>query len=208
MRSFLKRRIFISLSLAVVAALLVGALAQKKDDDKAPAKDKPAAVKKPDAESAAADPKAKDPKTAKAPKTAKPKEKKKIEIPLSKDHPGKGLRIPIFDDDGKKQFNFTIGVGTYIDEEHVGLAETQIESIDDDGKPDLTIDLPKSELNTVTRILSTQKHVEIKRDDFTITGETMEYNLNTKMGTLGGGVKMVIFNLENEFSAAPEPKAN
>jgi hypothetical protein len=213
MRSFLKRRVFVSLSLAVAAVLIVGALAQKKDDDKPPAKDKKAAAaaKRADADKATPDPKdpadPKAPKDSKDAKTAKTKEKKKMEIPLSKDHPGKGLKIPAFDDNGKKQFFFTIGVGTFIDDEHVGLAETQIESFDDDGTSDMTIDLPKSVLNTVTRVLTTEKHVEIKRGDFTLTGENMEYNMNTRVGTLGGGVKMVIFNLDTEVSDAPEPAA-
>src|SRR6187402_2271533 len=115
MRSF--RNIFVVIPLA--AGLAVGAFAQKKDDEKPRAKDKKEAAKKSSSD--------------KADKESKSKEPRKIEIPVSKDHDAKGLKIPYFDGDGKKQMFFTIGVASKIDDEHVGLAETQIETFEDDG---------------------------------------------------------------------------
>ena len=184
MRSFLK--LFVAIPLA--AGLAAGAFAQKKDGEKPRAKDKKESPKK-------------------AGKDAKLEGPRKIEIPVSKDHDAKGLKIPYFDSDGIKQMFFTIGVASKIDEENVGLAETQIETFDDDGASEMTIDLPQSVLNVNTNVISTKKHVEIKRADFSLTGETMEFNMKTKQGNLGGGVKMLIYNLEEEeVPAAPEPK--
>jgi lipopolysaccharide export system protein LptC len=56
-------------------------------------------------------------------------------------------------------------------------------------------------------VISTKKRVVIKREDFQLTGETMEFNMKTRQGSLGGGVKMLIYNIEQELAAAPEPKA-
>ena len=129
-----------------------------------------------------------------------------MDIPVSKDHDAKGLKIPYFDSEGKKQMVFTIGVASRIDDEHIGMTETQVETFDEEGESEMTIELPKSELNVNTNVITTKKHVVIKRDDFQITGETMEFNMKTRQGTLGGGVKMLIYNIQEELAAVPEPK--
>lgn len=130
-----------------------------------------------------------------------------MDIPVSKDHDAKGLKIPYFDSDGKKQMDFTIGVASRIDDERIAMTETVVETLDEDGEPEMKIDLPKSELNVNTNVISTKKRVVIKREDFQLTGETMEFNMKTRQGSLGGGVKMLIYNIEQELAAAPEPKA-
>lgn len=195
MRSFPKFLTAISVILAA-AALGVSAFAQKKDDGKPKAKDRKEAAKAADKD--------------KAPKDDKPKEPGKIDIPVSKEHDAKGLKIPYFDGNGKKQMIFTIGVASRIDEEHIGMEETQVETFDENEEHEMTIDLPKSVLNVNTSVISAKKHVEIKREDFSITGEAMEFNMKTKQGTLGGGVRMLIYNLDEEapapVPAPPEPK--
>jgi len=191
MRSFRKILAGLLVATAVFGALAAGALAQKGGDDKAKAKDK----KK-------ADEKAGKKKSG---KDGQPKETGKMDIPVSKEHDAKGLKIPYFDGDGKKQMIFTIGVASRIDDERIGMVETQVETFDDEGESEMIIDLPKSELNVNTNVISTKKHVVIKREDFEISGETMEFNMKTRRGTLGGGVKMLIYNIDEEL--APAPKA-
>ncbi len=197
MRSFRKFLVGPAVGLTAIGVLAAGALAQKKDDDKAKAKDKKAAAK-------AAGPKAEKDKDG---KDDKGKETGKMDIPVSKDHDAKGLKIPYFDGEGKKQMIFTIGVASRIDDEHIGMTETDVETFDENGDHEMSIDLPKSELNVNTSVITAKKHVEIKREDFSITGETLEFNMKTKKGTLGGGVKMLIYNLDNEVSEKPEPQA-
>ena len=196
MRSFPKFLAGVAVGVIVIGALAAGAFAQKKDGEKPKAKDKKEAAKT-DAPKAEKDKGGKDDKA---------KETGKMDIPVSKDHDAKGLKIPYFDGDGKKQMIFTIGVASRIDDEHIGKTETDVETFDENGDHEMTIDLPKSELNVNTSVITTKKHVEIKRKDFSITGETMEFNMKTKKGTLGGGVKMLIYNLDNELSEKPEPK--
>lgn len=198
MRSFPKSLTGSVVGVIAISALAAGAFAQKKDDAKLKAKDKKEAAK----------PDAPKPEKDKGGKDDKAKETGKLDIPVSKDHDAKGLKIPYFDGDGKKQMIFTIGVASRLDDEHIGMTETEVETFDENGDHEMTIGLPKSELNVNTSVITTKKHVEIKREDFSITGETMEFNMKTKKGTLGGGVKMLIYNLDNEVSAKPvEPKA-
>ena len=198
MRSFPKSLTASVVGVIAISALAAGAFAQKKDDAKLKAKDKKEAAK----------PDAPKPEKDKGGKDDKAKETGKLDIPVSKDHDAKGLKIPYFDGDGKKQMIFTIGVASRLDDEHIGMTETEVETFDENGDHEMTIGLPKSELNVNTSVITTKKHVEIKREDFSITGETMEFNMKTKKGTLGGGVKMLIYNLDNEVSAKPvEPKA-
>ena len=198
MRSFPKSLTGSVVGMIAIGALAAGAFAQKKDDAKLKAKDKKEAAK----------PDAPKPEKDKSGKDDKAKETGKMDIPVSKDHDAKGLKIPYFDGEGKKQMIFTIGVASRLDDEHIGMTETEVETFDENGDHEMTIDLPKSELNVNTSVITTKKHVEIKREDFSITGETMEFNMKTKKGTLGGGVKMLIYNLDNEMSDKPEePKA-
>ena len=135
MRSFPK--LFAGIVVGVIAAgvLAGGAFAQKKDGEKPKAKDK---------KEAAAGGGEKGDK-GKGAKDDKAKESGKMDIPVSKDHDAKGLKIPYFDGDGKKQMIFTIGVASRIDEDHIGMTETEVETFDENGEREMTIALPKSE---------------------------------------------------------------
>ena len=200
MRSFPKLLAGWPLAAILIGTLAAGAFAQKAADEKPKPADKKAAKK--------ADGK---PAKGKDAKDAQPKEPGKLDIPVSKDHDAKGLKIPYFDSDGKKQMIFTIGVASRLDDEHIGMTETQVETFDENGGQEMIIDLPKSELNVTTSVISTEQHAAIKRTDFEITGQTMKFNMKTKQGTLGGGVRMLIYNIKEQLpdapaSTAPEPK--
>ncbi len=146
------------------------------------------------------------------PEAAK-KDARKMSFPLPEGHDAKVLVIPYRDGEAKKTMNFTIGNAHRTDADHVQMSDLQVETFDEAEKSEMTIDLPSSVLDLNTRVISTQMHVTIKRDDFEITGETMEFNTETKQGSLGGNVRMLIYNLKNETEQdAPvkpkeEPKA-
>ena len=126
------------------------------------------------------------------------KEPKKMSFPIPEGHDSKGLRIPYMDGEGKKTMYFVIGVARRTDPDHVEMSDLQIETFDEEGNSEMGIDLPSSTLDLTTRIITTEKQVRIKRDDFELTGETMEFNTETKEGKLGGGVRMLIYNLASE----------
>ncbi|MEI8109263.1 MAG: LPS export ABC transporter periplasmic protein LptC [Verrucomicrobiota bacterium] len=202
MPSFLKRRIPKILPALLLVTIATHAWSQEKADQKSEQKAEQKSELSPPN-----DPPKKPEPNPKKPKNKQPKEPGKMDIPVSKDHDAKGLKIPYFDGSGKKQMIFTIGVASRLDDDHIGLTETQVETFNDQGDHEMTIDLPKSELNVVTNVLLTKKRMMIKRDDFEIVGESMEFNLKTKQGTLTGGVRMLIYNINTELpeKSTPEP---
>jgi hypothetical protein len=179
---------------AVISAglIAVAALPGKADDGKSP---------KPEATPAKKNKKSKPDGT--------PAPRKNIDVPVEKGHPSKGMFIPYFTADGKRQMNFTIGVASRIDENHIDMKDLKIETFDTDGEHEMAIDVPTSIFNTETSVITTQQHVTIHRDDFDLTGESMIFNTQTKQGGLGGNVHMVIYNLDKdtgETTRTPEPK--
>jgi hypothetical protein len=141
----------------------------------------------------------KKPKSPKTDQNAPPK--KGIDVPVVKGHDSLGMRIPYFGTDGvKREMNFSIGVASRLDENHIQMKDLQIQTFDDNGQPEMSIDLPTSVLDTDTSVITSQQHVTIRRADFELTGEAMVFNTKTKQGGLGGNVRMLIYNLENETS--------
>lgn len=132
-------------------------------------------------------------------------EPKSIQVPMPNGRDAKGLKIPYFDEEGKLQMRFDIGVAKRIDDNHVEMSQLQVETFDEAGEREMVMDLPTSVLDLTTSVITAQHPVTIKRSDFEITGSTMIFNTKTKQGGLGGKVRMLIYNLENETSPAPEP---
>ena len=127
----------------------------------------------------------------------------KLDLPVPKGQPQKGLKIPLYGLDGKLMMNFQIGVATWIDEENIKMGELHVETFKADGEKELDLDLPDSILNTKTKDITSKARVNIKRDDFEISGNTMVFNTETKRGTLGGGVRMLIYNLDSKSGEKP-----
>lgn len=122
-------------------------------------------------------------------------------VPIPKGHDSKGLKIPYFDSAGKLQMTFNIGVASRLDDDRVQMADLQVETFDDGGASEMLIALPNSVLDLNTRVISAETHVKIWRADFELTGETIQFNTQTKQGKLGGGVRMLIYDLASEISA-------
>lgn len=149
--------------------------------------------------------KSKDKEAQKAPATSSKKKEKgeesddkplpKLSLPLPKGQDSKGVTIPYTDGSGKKTMIFRIGVGTRLDDENVKMADLKIETFDDAGEQEMTIELPSSKMNLNTRIIAGDQSVTIKRSDFQLTGQTMEFNTETKQGWIKGNVKMIIYDL-------------
>jgi len=137
-----------------------------------------------------------------------PAPKKKMDVPVMKGHDSFGLHIPYFDGTGRRQMNFTIGVASRIDGNHIRMKNLQIETLNEDGEHEMTIDVPTSVFDTDTSVITTNKHVTIRREDFELAGEAMIFNTQTKLGGLGGGVRMIIYNLKEETDGPPEDQGS
>ena len=185
--------------IAVLAAALVAttALGEKTDDTKSSKTDaKDAGTKKS--------------KKSKSPKTSDDTDstKKPLEIPVPMGHDSKGLHIPYFDGTGKRQMDFTISVASRIDEKNIRMTDMQVDTYNDEGKHDLKIDIPTSIYNSESSSITTNYHVKIAREDFVLFGESMIFYTITKQGGLGGGVRMLIYNLKDETDADVSDSTN
>ena len=113
-------------------------------------------------------------------------------IPLPVGHEAKGLVLPDFDIEGHLRGRFEAQSARRLDEDHIGFHSLKITTFTPDNKTDLTIEFSESVLNLRTRILSSKERTFIKRADFDIAGDSVEFDTNTRTGKLVGNVKMVI----------------
>src|SRR5207245_9889684 len=113
-------------------------------------------------------------------------------IPLPVGHEAKGLVLPDFDLEGHLRGRFEAVSAKRLDEYHIGFHSLKITTYTPENQTDLTIELSESVLNLNTRILSSSERTTIKRADFNIAGDSVEFDTNTHTGKLVGNVKMVI----------------
>ena len=144
---------------------------------------------------------------ADAKKSDPAKEKDRLDLPVPKGQPQRGLRIPIYSPDGKLMMSFQIGVAEVVDADHIKMGELRLETFKENGEHEFDIDLPDSVFNAKTKELTSKVHVKIKRHDFEITGNSMTFNTETKVGTFGDGVKMVIYDARTAAAEADEKPA-
>jgi lipopolysaccharide assembly outer membrane protein LptD (OstA) len=141
---------------------------------------------------AAAKPKAKKEKFSSASPSATPGDQSLANIPLPIGHEAKGLVLPDFDLQGRLRGRFEAESAKRLDEVHIGFHALKITTYTPESQPDLTIELSESVLNLKTRILSSNERSTIKRADFNIVGDSVEFDTNSRVGKLVGNVKMVI----------------
>lgn len=116
---------------------------------------------------------------------------KDFDIPVPLGIPVKGIKIPHRNEEGKLIMTIEAEVAKKLDEQHVEMENMKIESFDDEGKK-INIELPHSIFNLETRILTGDTHALIRREDFEVTGDSVEFNTKTRYATLRGNIRMVI----------------
>src|SRR5438552_3982610 len=131
-----------------------------------------------------------------------PSEQNLTNIPLPIGHEAKGLVLPDFDANGRLRGRFEAGTAHRIDEEHVGFQHLKITTYTQESQPDLKIDMSTSVLDLKTRILSSKERTTIKRADFNIVGDSVQFDTNSKTGRLIGNVKMVMTD-KSHLTAKP-----
>lgn len=186
-----------SLTILTTIVIASGVLGAKKEDT----------ARKPDKSEAKKGKKKDVPEAKPAPAPAERTEEKtpgKISVPVPPGHDAKGLVIPIRTATGIMQMRFTMEIGARTDLDHMDMTTLLIETFDEEGKDEMTINLPRSILDLNTRVISTKSGFLLKRSDFELTGDTMEFNTETKTGRVVGNVRMLIYDLMNENEAKPE----
>lgn len=139
-----------------------------------------------------AKPKSKKHNRAAATPTPSPGEQSLTNIPLVPGHEAKGLVLPDFDKEGRLRGRFEAGTARRIDEGHIGFQNLKITTYTPEKRVDLEVDMRTSVLDLKTKILSSQERTVVKRADFNIVGDSVQFDTNARTGHLIGNVKMVI----------------
>jgi lipopolysaccharide export system protein LptC len=75
------------------------------------------------------------------------------------------------------------------------MERLRIETFKEDGTHEYDLELPDAILHSKTSDLTSDTLVNIKCENYEITGNNMTFNLKTRQGRLGGGVKMVVYDM-------------
>jgi hypothetical protein len=122
----------------------------------------------------------------------------KLSLPLVAGHPSLGLKIPYYDVKGNLQMIYTIGVATRKDADNVEMKEVQVETYNEEGEPEMTVELPVSSLNLNTKVVTSNTPTTITREDFKLTGDSVQFNTISKEAKLVGNVHMTIYKFQDE----------
>ena len=113
-------------------------------------------------------------------------------IPLPVGHEAKGLVLPDYDRLGLLHNRFEAGVAKRVDIDHMQMRDLNLTTYDAQQKPDLRIKMSDSILDLKTKVISSKERSTVKRKDFEIAGDTMQFDTTARHGTMSGNVKMVI----------------
>jgi len=129
---------------------------------------------------------------------SKPKARPKPEegltnVPIVAGHDAKGLVLPDFDLNGRLRGKLEAGVTKRLDDEHIEFTGVKFTTfLPETETPDLQIIMKTSVFNLKTQVLNSLERATVKRADFEITGDKMQFEMLTRKGTLDGNVKMVV----------------
>jgi hypothetical protein len=129
---------------------------------------------------------------------SKPKARPKAEegvtnIPIATGHDARGLVLPDFDHLGRLRGKLEAGVTKRLDDERVEFSGVKFVTFaPETEKPDLEILMRTSVFNLKTQVLNSSERTTVKRSDFEIAGDTMQFEMLSRIGTLDGNVKMVV----------------
>jgi lipopolysaccharide export system protein LptC len=115
-------------------------------------------------------------------------------IPLPIGHEAKGLVLPDFDPQGHMRGRFEAKNATRLDQDHVRFIDLKMVTFTEKNEPDFKFDMTEAVLNLDTRVLESKHRTKIKRADFELEGDTMQFDTKMQQGTLVGNVKMVILD--------------
>jgi hypothetical protein len=127
-------------------------------------------------------------------KPSRPKPEEGIkDVPIATGHDAKGLVLPDYDILGHLRGKLQAGVTRRLDEQNIEFLGVKFTTFTPETQtPDLEISMDKSVFNLKTQVLSSKVRSTVKRSDFEAAGDTMRFEMVTRLGTLEGNVKCVV----------------
>ena len=124
--------------------------------------------------------------------SSSPGEQSLTNIPLPIGHEAKGLVLPDFDLEGHLRGKFVAASARRLDELHITFVDLKITTFTPEAQTDLQIDLHTAIFDLKTRILSSKEPGTVKRADFNVIGDSLDFDTEKRTGHMVGHVKMVI----------------
>jgi len=136
------------------------------------------------------------PSASPGPKTkpTRPKPEEGIkDVPITSGHDAKGLVLPDFGLDGRLRGKLSAGVTRRLDDQNIEFQGVKfITFLPETERPDMEISMSTSVFNLKTQVLTSNVRSTVKRADFEVAGDTMKFEMVSRLGTLEGNVKMVV----------------
>lgn len=124
-----------------------------------------------------------------------PDDAEAISIPVPEGQDVMGIRIPHHNMNGELVMLITAEIARRVEDGEIEMERMKIDLWDDD-RAHSWLAMPKSRFNMGTRVLSGNNGALIERDDFTIEGENLEFDLASQKGIMRGKVTMTIKQVE------------
>ena len=112
-------------------------------------------------------------------------------MPVPVGIPVNGIKVPHYNSEGELELVLEADSAQKNDETHVAFTNLKLEAHDDEDRK-IFVELPQAVLNLDSRILTGDKTVNIRREDFTISADWIEFNTKTRFGTVRGNIHMVL----------------
>ena len=125
-----------------------------------------------------------------------------LDVPLAIGHDAKGVRIRITSPESEKlQMVLDSAVAFRLDPLQLQLTRVKVETFDDAGNPEMTIDMPQSVFNLKSRILTSKDPVTVRRPNFEMTGSQMVFDTQTRQGKFKGPVRVLVYRAKTTENA-------
>ena len=126
-----------------------------------------------------------------APKPSPSAAAEEFDVPVPVGMPVNGIKVPHYNADGRLELMLEAEKAQKTDEKTVEFDNLKLEALDDEGRK-IFVELPHANLNLDTRVLTGNETALIRREDFIVTGDRIEFNTKTRFGTLRGNIRMVL----------------
>lgn len=133
-------------------------------------------------------------------------ERSQINIPVPHGQDVLGIRIPHYNDKNELILLITSDVSRRTDEDNIELEKMKIDFYDAERRR-MVVDLQKANFHLPSKKLVKQGDGDalITREDFTIRGKELEFDMDAQTGVMTGAVTMTVYRLGELESEKKEP---
>jgi hypothetical protein len=118
-----------------------------------------------------------------------------IDIPTVEGQDVLGIRIPHHDETGKLVFQLSAEKARRLNDQDIAMEDMELIFYDEQNEK-FEVKIPHSTFNLETKQLRGEEGATITREDFTIEGQIIDFDLGKQSGVLRGDVTMTIHQLD------------